>query len=82
MLCAGLCWGWEARDERDAFLPQELMSEGGLWGPGVCLGLGEGVGWAASPGKTSQGEQRKEGTPRLSLRGQKAREQGNIDGPW
>lgn len=43
-----------------------------MWGLGVCLGLGEDVGWATSPGKTSQGEQRKEGIPKLSLRGQKA----------
>lgn len=41
------------------------MSEGGMWGPGVCLGLGEDVRWATSPGKTSQGEQQKEGIPKL-----------------
>ena len=41
------------------------MSKGGMWGPGMCLGLGEDVRWATSPGKTSQGEQQKEGVPKL-----------------
>ena len=49
-----------------------------MWGPGVCLGLGEDVKWATSPGKTSQGEQQKESNHAVAEK----RKDSAGDGCW